>query len=662
VIDKESFAEQARRLREERAAREAARLADTSPTAKVEHDPDLIPEVEAVEYGPDPTLEALKRIPIMDAFRTLFPHLTKFKKGRETKFQCPNPDHSDGRDDVPTASFNHRDNDWACHGCPPYASQRANASRLGGDILTLGAIRFGYDLNTYNQPEHFPNLVRELAEIFGIDVTPMVRTMSGNRPMAVVQDETPSTPENSPQKTASSPAVTAGSPNETAGQEPRLAGSPGTPAVSTSPATAPPDPPEPPTRHLSLVEPDEFDWGTVNVEYPDIDFNEFLVPGTFLFEWCKLAEQLKYTKHHFLFTGLPAISLAVRRHLMLADEPPVRSNLYVVLLGESGSTKTKVQSLFIRLIAECFPYDDPACAVKHLSPNSGENLIKELLTDKTGSSWPDNPGVIITNEYRKLAKIIDRQGSTLESYLQDFFDNEGPIIQGLSKEKNAVHNHTLTMVTTTQPDMIKEHVTKDHIESGYANRLIFSYGPPGEDTSWNETILLDKPRELLWEIFQHYQGKFLRLKPTDEALAYWRIFHRDEIIPAKRSGSRLLTRIDLHIKKLMGLFAANEHAEEVTLHHAEQATSLFPYLVKSYEFVQGKVGFGPHEDCHDDIRAYLSKKNVRSGEQILETMRKRGHRYQIVMAVMRAMKDIDEIEPVKVAGKVKPLWRLASSR
>lgn len=598
-----------------------------------EFEPDLIPEDPYKDSEPRVNLkdhvdilEAYEKYgsPLRDGFRPSF----RPNQRENIMVRCPIPGHVDLNPDA----WITLDKNTIC--CGPCGNE-------GLDLYDLAAIYYEYPYpDAYKRDkDQFKELCEKIADDFSITVT---RTLAGPSITRAVEPslEVPGLEGGSLER-----RVTGPNSGKAAGQPGNLV-SPGSSQPEVEPTDLPPDPPSPGPvdRHLQVVpDTDDFDWGTVKVEYPEIDYSVIRTPGTFIDDCLGLFENLNYTLAHALFISLPAISLATRRHFMAADEPAVRSNLYVVLLGESGSTKTKAQSLFIRLIKQAFPFDDPEMGVNLFVPISGEHILTHMMVDPSAGSI-DNPGCVVTNEYARLAKIMERPGSTMETYLQDFFDNEEPV----SHKVGSAFNHHLCMVTTTQPDMVKDHLTLEHVQSGYANRLIFSYGPPGIPDDWNETVDLKDLVRKLQEIYAFYKYRGLRVTLEPDAKNYWSTFFHDQIVPDKRTSTRLITRVDLILKKLFLLFAANELSEVITLHHVEQATSLYGYLKSSAEYVQGKVGFGEHEDCHDDIRDYLQRKPRALAKRLEPTMRKRGHKYRITMATLRMMVDIGEVGVEKV--------------
>jgi len=590
--------------------------ATTPPTV---HDPECIPD-DPYE-GSDRT-DLKEHVTLLEGYQK---YISPLKDGfypvhrasqRESiKVRCPFPGHVDRS---PSAWVNSDKDLGHCGVC-----------ECGFDLFDLAAIELGYSVPAYRRDKDaFKEVAGKIAEDFGLEIKTTISGTTITR--SDYEDDAP--------------------PGDPPGSEHAGSASSDTTIDLT-------DPPPPPDEHMAEVaDLSDFRWGDVEIDYPEIDYSVCVTPGTFIDSWVNLGESLNYTKAHFLFTALPAISLAVRRHLIGSDEPAIRNNLYVVLLGESGSTKTKAQALFIRLIKQAFDPEDPEMGVRLFVPISGEHLIEEMIVDPAAGNV-DNPGCIITNEYARLAQIMDRPGSTMETYLQDFYDNWEHLKH---PRKGIAPHHQLCMVTTTQPDAVKDHLKKEHVQSGYANRLIFSWGPPGKPDAWNKTVDLGPHVKLLQEIYAHYAKLTVtETVPTPEARDYWEQFLNDVIIPDKRSSTRLLTRVDLHLKKLFNLFQANELSPEVNLHHVEQACSLYPYLKKSAEFVQGKIGFGLHEDCHDDIASYLKRKRYQNTKRLVDAVRKRGHQYPVVHAVLNMMKALEEIDTCKVKGQ--SVWYLTDS-
>lgn len=595
----ESPIEKARRLKAEREAAVAATLPPV-----IEHDADLIPEVEERTYErTEADLEidqALDAVDILDAYaRWCGKMQPKVGRKRESvMISCPKPDH---RDANPSAWINLDKQTWFCGGC-----------QEGGDKFDIAAWRFGYDVPGYKHGKAFVDLRHDMAEDLGYSVQ---RTPTGKIYVDVPEDKYEG-PDQGPtyelnadehESPAQSPFVNA-SGSEMAAVSGADAGNISLPAsddlVAEEQDVAPDSEGSPlgsllrfpsPEDLLGPKSPPSLNWAML-IDNPD----------TFLWKWMDVMQHDDLPVEFYTWHGLQALGFAGGRMAYLADRTPVYGNLFTCLYGPTGMGKSRSINHLIRLLGDVFPYDyaDPYSTGTFMVPMPGSS---EALIDAFSRPIMDDPadpkkitgygparGMLHFDELATLIGRANRTGNPMKQTLMEFYDCRQKV-STVSRGAGTViaERPFCSLVTTTQPKAINSVLMETDVDSGFVNRFVMvmgrhktaiPYGGPTLDTTPCHDDLF-KARA--------WAGAGRRMRLQDTSLDMWNEFYFDVIDPIKQTDDApLLARTDLTLKKIMLLLALNEHLEVIPPRIVRAAIEIYDYLVDCYTLVSGDLGSG----------------------------------------------------------------------
>lgn len=598
----------------EKLERQKKKYGFTEPEPTPAFDPDLIPDdpyegLERENLKDHVTvLEGYQKYisPSKDGF---MPHYRASQK-ESIKVRCPNPNHTDKN---PSAWVNTDKDVIYCAVCDQ-----------GFDLFDLAAIFYGYPVPNYKtDKELFKRLRDQIAEDFGITVRP---GLAGPKISRAVDS-----PAGSPGLEGG--AVSASQPDKTAGQGQDAQ----EPAKSEPTVLAfPTEPPEEPTI------------------WPTVDFEALGIWGTFLGNWVRYSQEIDQTPEYFLSSGFMAIGFAVGRNAILADGyPGIRPNTMVCIVAPSGIGKSRSIEQFQSLLDSALPDDDPSIhgVQQFITPGSGETIIDYFAQKKdTGDPIPIK-GLIEFNEFSDMSKRAGRSSSTMESTIMKFYDQHRPIGRGTVGMKVKAVDHHLAIMTSTQPRLIRRYLSREQVDSGFVGRWSFACGEPRVLPS-RLAVLHPPPKviEQLQEIYEFYETRKIVLEYTPEALSLWDEFYHDQIAPLKRdiSTSSIYSRLDLHCKKNMSLFAYNDLAERLERSHVESAIAHYPYLYRTLEFVQGNIGVSEVDDCAEAIEKYIegrvaSKKPNPTPHEIRKAVQNR-HDIELIKRTLEVMEKLEMVE------------------
>lgn len=615
-----------KRLAELRAQRQA--LQPQAPPA-FQHPEEALVTFDDEDYASPEQRELddiLSRVDILEAYDRWCGKMKPNSQGKTEgiMISCPNPAHADRN---PSAWINTDKQTYFCGGC-----------QEGGDKFTIAEFRFNTGYTT--DPEQFVALKKMMA----LDLGWVIKTTPAGNAVAqqVVQEEEEDEP--------TEPAV------------PELA-----PVVSLHPSSVPdPDPQQAPAEVVELP------GGFVEPIFPSIDWRNIVPGDTFLDKWMNVATQDDLPEEYYFWLGLMMVGEAIGRDAMLNDGPPVKGNLFVCLLGKTGGGKSRATSLAMDLLRTALPYDhsDPATKGVMIVPSPGS---AEALIDTFSKPVPDptNPkhvayyapvrGMLRFDELSSLVGRSSRTGSVLKPTLMEFYDGAATV-----EIRSRTHGHVkaeypfCSSITTTQPKAIKELLTAQDADSGFINRWVFATGRKKQTTAIR-TVTQDISGCV--QPLQHirsWTGPSRMLHLEGIALKKWSDFFYDELNPTMESDeSGLYTRLDLTIKKVMLLLAANAHSE-ITGEIVDQAISLYAYLLESYQFLSGRIGLGKFEDAHRTILEGVERWQKRMPKKLLpmrDLVRFAAPlKYQsdMLVKVIQTMVAIGELDEVVVKGSRGP--------
>lgn len=558
-----------------------------------EWDPDLIPDVEVRQRNPELD-DFLDKIDILDAYRRWCGKMEPEVGGRSESIMvsCPDPAHPDTN---PSAWINTEKQVYFCGGC-----------NQGGDKYTIAAFHFG--VPDYQSKANFPDLKIKMASDFGFDVV----TSGG---VSYIQ-EAPPEPEPDPTLPDLHPE------EHQAGAEPIV------------PQLAPlaPEPPPAPKADPAALAPvvalrDTTDDGLPKeeIEVIDsyIDWEAILPPDTFLHDWMTAVATDDIPHEFYFFLGLQALAAAIGRNVVLEDDPFVFANLFICLYGGTGTGKSKSIVPQRRLLQEVLPFDKPvdnAATGVYLpgTPNSSEMLLDffvHKLENGAGTAldeWSPINGIVQFGEFSELARRDARSGSTYKETLMRLYDAYEDVSSqtkggGLTLAKQPFAQ----VITTTQPRVIREFLSKTDEYSGFLNRWVIvggaprmtpiSYGGVAKDLSAPVDSLR---RVLAWSLPGHSYNFHTAGRSVYKA---WDGHFQRKLVPIRDMGEPMLSRFDLLQKKLVLLLAANQRRSQPTAEDVENVATLHDYLMAVARTFSQNIRETDTDRCWEEIKATIQR-------------------------------------------------------
>lgn len=404
--------------------------------------------------------------------------------------------------------------------------------------------------------------------------------------------------------------------------------------------------------------------------------------GTFLDHYMSVVTADEAPEEFHYFSGLAALGMAAGRDLMMKDKIPVKANMFVCLLGETGGGKSNAKKYMTKLVAQALPYDgdDPGNkGVKRVSnPASAEFLVKEFMKTLkdplTNASIGGAPvrGIVDFEEFATLMNRASNKGSSLAQFLIEFYDGDEEISTGsVTNNRFVAVKPFASTISTTQPRVLRDLVTDRHIADGFLNRWVFVTGnekpviPLG-----GEVIEIDSVIPSLQSVFgwAGLQTGLIEWEPPAFLEAYK--FLEQVVIPARKADRTGVTaRIDLLYKKLILLFTVNLKRNKVPVEAVRFANKTYAYLVTTYGMLDQAVNQTVDEDLRQEVmRAILSvhKKNNRPPSlfQISEKLGTRRYSLDQIhrcVQVMHKMGHIEEIPPGPGPGRKVPRYQIITS-
>jgi energy-coupling factor transporter ATP-binding protein EcfA2 len=536
---------------EKRRARKAAEeaAAKAVPTGLE----DVIGREDTSSYDPDPLIQFVKDLPANIAIELLTdktPKPANFAQKDGIKFRCPHSDHND-RD--PSAWLTPAKGLWTCGAC-----------ETGGDWIELAAATLGYrDSRGWRDRKGDWIKFRDA----------LVDRIGWKDPI----------PEPIEVPLQRSEAVSTSSDGTISG-------------VTES------------DRHTIpfVGNPEKGAIVPISTVHGGIDWRSLLPTETFLRAYMEAVSIDDVPEEFHFGSALLALGMALGRTVTLRDGDPVYGNLFVCVIGQSGSGKSRASRHLRTVLSEALPYErnDPTNqGAKFISnPGSGEVLyehfsrpVRDPYDDKKIAFYMEVRGVVAFAELSGLTGRSQRTGSTLKSSLIDLYDCPPDFsISSRTHGETTGSDPYGSMMTSTQPGAIAKLVTSDDDKAGFLNRFIFLTGTPKERFALNEvTINLDSAIEKLrfiqgWGRTMFGTGGMIEW--SDEAKQEWRSFFISTVAPDQANAQNdMLGRIDLLMKKLILLFAVNKLEEVASATTVREALSLYQYFVESYGYTSRQI-------------------------------------------------------------------------
>jgi hypothetical protein len=572
-----------RKVRERQAARGLAPTSSqpvagstaASPAAKFEQD---APTAEEIGLTISPEQEALdkaiEQLGIINAYMKWCRKMTpKVMPGQveSIMISCPNPQHPDKN---PSAWINKAKDTYFCSGC-----------QQGGDIWDIAAYAFGYPVPGYKQDAV---MFRELREKIGADLGfQQLKSITGKTvvvaPPATKTEEPP----------AKKPALT--------------------------PAAA--------EEELAKEEIEEN-----NRNAPTIEWRDFIQQDSFLREYLEATTQDTCPEEYHFWNGLMALGFAIGREVTLDDTEQVVGNLFVCLTGPSSAGKSRSKRHLSRLLRTSLPYDAAnkvSRGVKIMkAPGSAEYLIAGFTSmDEIPSPMPGGRaiqafypvrGLVEFDELSQLMSTAGRVGNAIRPQLMELFDAPEVLESGsLSGGTRHAEHPFGSVISTTQNRSLRKLLEAGDDGSGFINRWIFAQGKLKQRLPMGGAVIdLNAAGHKLSHVHQ-WAFKGRKLGMSADAMKLWADFFYSTVVPtqdkADEQGTAVLARMDLTMKKLFLLFAANRMEEIVSEDSVKQSIALWPYLLKTFGAVSVEMKKSQTSDLQDEILGQIKRLTDRNG-------------------------------------------------
>jgi hypothetical protein len=588
VATKESPFEKKLREKKEAAARAAGTqtsgqpVAGTAtPAAASAHPADHIPDLgDDLNISPEQAAldEAIKNLDIILAYNKWCGKMTpKWGSGQTESIMisCPNPEHPDKN---PSAWINRTKQTYYCSGCAQ-----------GGDIWDIAAYHFGFTVPGYkNDAVQF----RQLREKMGADLGfQQLKSITGRTVMVAPQQ---------PEGEATEPA-----------------GEPEPPALL-------------PAAAVEEAEREEREENDRNA--PTIDWRNIVQAGSYLHEYLMATTIDTCPEEYHFWNGLLGLGFALGREVTLDDTEQVVANLYVCLTGPSSAGKSRSKRHLTRMLRAALPYDSNNKVSRGTkvmkAPGSAEYLIScftsmdEVINPAGGTTskvyYPVR-GLVEFDELSQLMSTAGRVGNAIRPQLMELFD--APEVLESGSQTSGVRRAEYpfgSVISTTQNKSLRKLLDAGDDGSGFINRWIFAQGKLKKRLPMGGPMI--DTSEAGKKLIQIHQWAFKgrRLPMSDEALAKWSEFFYSTVVPtqdkADEQGTAVLARMDLTMKKLFLLFAANAMESEVSGASVEQAIQLWPYLLKTFGAVNVEMRKTNNSDLQDEVLDQIRRLTTRNGK------------------------------------------------
>ena len=629
------------KLQEAIAARRAAQAVaeqktpePTLPEVDYSKYADLIPEADPVDETleeANKTIDALiDRLGVIGAYKE-FIHKMQPKVGRRSEsimISCPFPWHEDKN---PSAWMNSDKNTWFCGGC-----------QRGGDIYDLAAIGLGFDIDDYKNSQ-FVELRRAIAAHFGYEVFEVP-----GEPDIIYEPEPPKI--NGTAKKAESKPTT-DTPEETEEDEDG----------------------EDTPLDVAIERKIESE------EVYSLDWRKIVAPNTFLSKYMEIATKDRNVEEFHFWNALLALGMAAGRNVFIQDNPRVYGNLYICLMGGSGTGKTKSRRYIDNMLLRVLPYkedqDYPDGAKEIPTPNSAEYLIKAFSKPVNGVSPMGSPmvvdyasvrGIIRFEELSSFKTIAGRNGSDLGSRMLEFYDGKGRITTGSRMSGDTIAASPFASAfTTTQPRSLSKILSRADEESGFLNRWLFVGGrrKPQIFVGGSEPDMSEADKELFKV---HVWANDERTVAFTKEAAWKGNKDLNDFIDAdKDKYDPALGRIDLTIKKLCLLFAINEMTTEITLEMYERVMLMYNYI-KAYAIFRTENLEQATQQSETELHIIekIREHHEKTGEwptarEVLRLVQRRVHGAGELTKMLESLVKLNELKSttIKPPGRGRPTVR-----
>lgn len=389
-------------------------------------------------------------------------------------------------------------------------------------------------------------------------------------------------------------------------------------------AAAPvPEPPPSPVR----VPPGALNWRAVVTE------NSFLD----LYMKAVIVDDVP-EEYHF-WHAMMGLGVMVGRDAYIQDGPPVRGNLFICMLGQTGSGKSKSKYHLTKVLDMAYPYDPNEKIPKGVkpvpTPASAEAMIKGFQCDieviaPSGQKYVDYApvrGIVEFPELKQLTGRMARQGSVLKETLIEFFDCTdmvASIAAGRDGQRIA-KEPTASVLTTVQPEVLADVFSDNDEVGGFLNRWLFITGTEKPIQIVNRNVIDLKPAADELRRIHTWAAKGRPIELTYDAQdviqeAWDSYIHED-----RKNHPHAMARILLMIKKLALILALNEMSTEITPEIVRKVLLMYPYLFNTIKFRGDAIAMSIEQQLDEDILNVFRKNPTEplTGQRVIRALPRR---------------------------------------
>lgn len=623
-----------RRAREAAAAAEAASAAPQAAAAGTLFE-DLIPEEQYDLTDADKQMDqAVENIDILDAYARwcgkMRPKIHRNQR-ENIMISCPRPGHADNE---ASAWVNLDKQTWFCGTC-----------QEGGDAHDIAAFHFGYPVPEYKSDARFHELRVKMAADFGY----RMETFPGGVQVLVGPNTTIETDQEEEPEAQATPA-----------------------SQSALPAQASPESinDAPDAQVIEL-----YDDGDEEIIFPSIDWKMIVPENTFIWEYMKATTVDDVTEEYHFWHALIAVGFGIGRQVRLWDSVPVLGNMFVCTLGRSGAGKSKAMRHLANLVRDALPHDwsDPSSrGVEVISAvASAEMLVKsfqkEMSLDPTSPTSPKFlapiKGLIEFNELSALIGRANRQGNALKPTLMQFYDGDASVSTvSLTSGKKEAKEPFGSALTSTQPLALKALLGRADDDSGFLNRWVFVGGPEKKRFAIGGARVDISPCIMPLQRIAGWAASFgdddFMEWSEPAAESFTEFFHDVIEVDKRKSGSALLTRIDLLMKKIILLLSANKMEKIVSGDTVHEAIMLYEYIKQCYGVPEAQIGNTLQNEVSEAVLYQAKRQKELDGKgvtlnQLAKALKRRKYPNDLLLKVIDSLVKLGYMEPeATTAGKV----------
>lgn len=527
---------------------------------------------------------------------------------------CPNPSHPDKN---PSAWINTDKQTWFCPGCAE-----------GGDKFDIAAWHFGAPVPGYKVGKNFHDLRRKIAEDHGFTFQKTLGGVVTIPPARPAVDTLEVEDDNGVKLTIVRESEPIKAPSDT-----------NIVALPIGPLSA-----------LEELEDIELKWRTI------------IPKDTFLDTWMKLTTIDDVPEEYHFWNGLLAISMSLGRDVTLKDYRPVYGNLFICILGRTGSGKSKAKYYLDTLLESALPYDATDPFSKGVLRTSGiasaEALIWQFQKEVEDPTDPKRAkpalypvrGIVDYNELASMVGRTQRAGNVLMPTLMQFYDMENTVetVSRTHGVEKAVQPYACA-VTTSQPKALRGLLTTTDAASGFLNRWFFAAGKEKERDAIGGVQVDIRPAIKPLADIQGWASFAGALEWSQEANDRFTAFFHTELQPImKQDETDLLNRMDLLCKKLVLLFSANMKSKDVPVEAVDQMMKVYPYLLECYGIPGAHIGSSLQNEVRESILKVVIDHQTKTGKgatsrDITRRLARRKYPLDLYNRTMKYMIEIEEL-------------------